>query len=220
MSVVCSMCGRLTQDPEFCDHCNADLGKAGQSLPPERCPLGSDGAMLALEQRHALLFPESSVLLPAEGRRWRVHWISDHDWRERGQQLEKRLSLQIPGLPAGRLVDDLRGRWLAFETAEGGTPAWQQAPLSEPLPELHRLSACVHSLALSLELLHHHSFLWLNFDPNALEDAGPLNTPSETAASADCRSLRITNLDVELFPFQSMPDRVRVHPHYAAPEVV
>ena len=32
--------------------------------------------------------------------------------------------------------------------------------------------------------------------------------------------LRITNLDVELFPFQSMPERVRVHPHFAAPEVV
>ena len=220
MSVVCSMCGRLTQDPEFCDHCNADLGKSGQSLPPERCPLGSDGAMLTLEQRHVLLFPESSILLPAQDWRWRVHWISDHDWRERGGQLEKRLSLQIPGLPVGRLVDDPRGRWLVFETANNGIPAWQQAPLSEPLPELQRLSACIHSLALALESLHQNSLLWLNFDPNALEDAGPLNTLSETAASADWRSLRITNLDVELFPFQSMPERVRVHPHYAAPEVV
>jgi serine/threonine protein phosphatase PrpC len=212
------MCGRLSQDPEFCDHCNADLGKSGQSLPPERCPLGADGAALTLEQRHLLLFPESSIHVEANDRVWRVHWISAHDARERGKQLEKRLSLQIPVLPPGRLVDDALGQWLAFETFKSGTPAWQQPPLDDPLQELQRLSAFVHSLAHSLESLHQNSFVWLNFDPNALEDAGPLETRGES--SADWRALRIMNLDVELFPFQSMPERVRVHPNFAAPEVV
>lgn len=214
MSVLCNTCGKQSQDPEFCDHCNADLGKSGQSLPPERCPL-TDGASLTLEQRHALLFPESSIPIEADGRTWRMHWISALDWRERGTQIERRLALQLAALPAGRLFDDPHGRWLAFETAKAYAPVWQQAPSGEPLAELQRLSAYVHSLVLALESLHQNSFVWLSFDPNALEDAGPLETPS-----ADWRRLRITNLDAELFPFQSMPERVRVHPHYAAPEVV
>jgi serine/threonine protein phosphatase PrpC len=236
------MCGRLTQDPEFCDHCNADLVKSGKSLPPERCPLGSEGATLTLEQRHMLLFPESSLVLPSKDRLWRVHWISDRDWRERAAQFEKRLALQIPALPPARRLEESSGCWLAFETASSGAPLWQHVlggkppdqrnsrePIAFPAADLHRLSAYVHSLVHALESLHEKSLVWLNFDPNALEDAGPLNTlpgwpPIATHHSpltpSDCRHLRITNLDVELFPFRFMPERVRVHPQYAAPEVV
>jgi PPM family protein phosphatase len=218
MSVMCSMCGRMSQDAEFCDHCNADLGKSGQNLPPERCPLADGGALLSAEQRHHLLFPESWILIPAAGSVWRVHWIGERDWRERGRQLEKRLSLPVAALPGGRLVVDPHGRWLAFETAGDGTSLWDLPHLADPLQELQRLSAWIQSLAHALESLHTNSLVWLNFDPNALEDAGPLD--SKGNASADWRRLRITNLDVELFPFQSMPERARVHPHYAAPEVV
>ncbi len=218
MSVMCTTCGKQSQDPEFCDHCNADLGKSGQSLPPERCPLGTAGAVLTFEQRHVLLFPESSIVLEAEGRPWRVHWVAAPDWRERGRQLEKRLTLQIAALPPGQFIDDPQGRWLVFESARENVPAWLQPALADPLQELQRLSACVHSLVHALESLHQNSFVWLNFDPNHLEDAGPLIVPG--SASADRRSLRMTNLDVELFPFQSMPERVRVHPHFTPPEVV
>ena len=215
MSVKCSMCGRQSQDPEFCDHCNADLGRASQNLPPEFCPLQPTGITLTIEQRHKLLSPGSSVLLSAEDRAWRVHWISAYDWRERGPQIEKRIGLRLGPLPIGRFVDDALGRWLIFDAPAASTPAWDQPALSDPLAELQRLSAYVHSLVHALEALHQNSFVWLNFNPNALEDAGPLQSES-----ADWRHLRITNLDVELFPFQSMPERVRVHPHYAAPEVV
>jgi serine/threonine protein phosphatase PrpC len=215
MSVMCNTCGRQSQDPEFCDHCNADLGKASQNLPPELCPLQPNGVTLTIEQRHKLLSPESSVVLAEEGRAWRVHWISAYDWRERGPQLEKRISLRLVPLPIGRFVEDAFGRWLIFDVPAGVSPAWEQPALSDPLQELQRLSAYVHSLVHALEALHQNSFVWLNFDPNALEDAGPLK-----AESADWRHLRITNLDVELFPFRSMPERVRVHPHFAAPEVV
>lgn len=219
MSVLCTTCGKQSQDPEFCDHCNADLGKAGQSLPPERCPLSADGTPLTTEQRHALLFPESSILVRGEECLWRVHWIAARDWSERSKQIEKRLALQIPALPGGRLIDDPQGRWLAFETRDG-TPPWEQAPLDDPLAELQRLSPWLHSVVHAVESLHQNSYLWLNFDPNALEDTGPLDPLAESLTSSDRRSLRITNLDLELFPFQSMPERVRVHPHYAAPEVV
>src|SRR5262245_24890769 len=96
MSVQCSICGKVSQDHEFCDHCNSDLGKsAAQSLPPERCPLGPDGITLAPEQRHLLLFPESALLVQFEGKLWRVHWISSYDWRERRPLIEQRLALNL-----------------------------------------------------------------------------------------------------------------------------
>lgn len=214
MSVQCSMCGKVSQDHEFCDHCNADLGKTGQNLPPERCPLAADGVLLTPEQRHLLLFPESALMLQSEDRAWRVHWISAYDWRERGPQIEKRLTWKIPCLPTGRLIENAQGRWLIYETAPAAAPAWQQTPLADPLQELQRLSAAVHSLTHALDALHQHSFVWLNFNPHAIEDIGP------EAGSVDWRSLRLMNLDIELFPFQAMPERVRVHPHFAAPEIV
>jgi serine/threonine protein phosphatase PrpC len=220
MSVQCSMCGKVSQDHEFCDHCNADLGKTGQSLPPERCPLTADGVLLSAEQRHLLLFPESALMVQAEGRAWRIHWISAYDWRERGPQIEKRLTWKIPCLPTGRLVEDPLGRWLVYDTAHAAPPAWQQAPLADPLQELQRLSAFIHSLTHALDTLHQHSFVWLNFNPHAIEDIGPLKTPLTQTASADWRALRFMNLDIELFPYQTMPERVRVHPHFAAPEIV
>ena len=151
MSVMCSMCGKQTQDHEFCDHCNADLGKTGQNLPPEICPLDGAGVPLTSEQRHLLLFPESSIAINTEGRSWRVHWISSYDWRERGPQLEKRMTLQIAPLPIGRFVDDPLGRWLIFDKAPAAEPPWKQPVLADPLAELQRLSACLHSIAHALE---------------------------------------------------------------------
>jgi serine/threonine protein phosphatase PrpC len=218
MSVPCNRCGKVSQDQEFCDHCNADLGKTGQSLPPERCPLTADGVLLMPEQRHLLLFPESAVTLPADGGVWRVHWISAYDWRERGAQIEKRLACGIPCLPTGRLIDDAQGRWLIYQAARAAAPAWQQAPQADPVQELQHLSVAIHSLSHAIGLLHEHSCAWLNFNPHAVEDSGPLDASS--GEKADWRALRFTNLDTELFAFRSMPERVRVHPHFAAPEIV
>jgi serine/threonine protein phosphatase PrpC len=220
MSILCSMCGRLSQDPEFCDHCNADLGTSGKSLPPEQCPLAAGDSPLTLQERHVLLFPEASILVAGPHERWRVHWISEYDWRERGDVITERHKLDLAPLPQGRFVDEEKGRWLAY-------PSFRDADLvaapDEPedwLKRLARLSAAVHSLAHALEALHKQGLLWLNFDPNALEDAGQLIPPFGTPASPGLRALQITNLDIDVFPFGAMPERVRVHPHFAAPEIV
>ena len=118
------------------------------------------------------------------------------------------------------LIEDGPGHWLAFETLLDRPLPWQQSIFQDPLQELHRLSAWVDSVAGVLEGLHRQSLVWLNFDPNGLEDLGPLEAPADANGSIDRRRLRITNLDLELYPFGTMPERVRVHPHYAAPEIV
>jgi serine/threonine protein phosphatase PrpC len=219
MSILCNACGRLSQDPEFCDYCNADLGTSGKNLPPERCPLAIADAPLTLEQRHVLLFPENSILVHGAEHAFRVHWVSDYDWRERGPAIKDRQALRILSLPTGQFMDDVGGRWLAYRANPQAIPIWPTAALGDSFKHLHRFSADVHSLAHALEALHEQARVWLNFDPGALEEAGPLELPY-TASSTDWRWWQITNLDVDAFPFGSMPERVRVQPQFAAPEVV
>ena len=220
MSVPCSKCGQLSQDREFCDHCNADLGSSGERLPPPLFPLDGVGVPLTTEQRRILSFPEASIRVEQGGHAWRVHWISAADWRQRGKILELRLALAAASLAPGRLQEEPQGRWLVFETFLDRPLPWQQSTLQDPFQELQRLLACIFSFVPALEALHRHSLVWLNFDPNALEDMGRLEPSSSESGSSDRRRLRITNLDLEMFPFGTMPERVRVHPHYAAPEIV
>ena len=217
MSVMCNSCGRLSQDHEFCDSCNVDLTVTTASLPPECCPLSPSGVQLTLEQRQILSFPEASLLVQGLGEASRLHWISAKDWVEHGPRIEKRLSVQFPSLPTGRLIEVAQGRWLIYDTSVNSVRALTLPRLDDPIAELERLSKAVHSLAQTLGWLHQHSLLWLNFDPQTLEDIGPLEGKS---APVGLRRLHITNLDLELFPFGVMPERVRVHPSYAAPEIV
>jgi PPM family protein phosphatase len=212
MSTSCSTCGQASQDLEFCDHCNADLRHAGQNLPPERCMFVPEGIALTLEQRRTLTFPEASVRIPWQGSVLRVHWIAANAWAELSYWLEQRIARQLPILAPGRIVGDAHGRWIIYDAVNNDALPWQQPQLTDPLLELQRLGTAVRSIANTLETLHRESLVWLNFDPHALEDAGP--------GDHNTRRLRITNLDLAIFPMQSMPERVRVHPHYTAPEIV
>ena len=123
MSVWCNACGKLSQDSEFCDHCNADLGTSGENLPPERCPLASDG--VAVEPgatASAELSRKRRSCQAAEGRCLaRPLDFAGGMESTRGWVLEKRLALQI-AIVAGRAVrciEDGHGRWLVFETVAG-----------------------------------------------------------------------------------------------------
>jgi len=171
------------------------------------------------EQRHVLSFPDAAVLLEADGLAWRVHWVSTAQLQQRGRLLDQRLSLQIPTLAPGRFIDHQLGCWLVYEARHDGSTPWQQTPALEPIAEL-RTAVGLRALArLALESLHRQSCLWLNFDPNSIEDVGHSNCNAVTwtqSSGAGCAH----EPGHELFPFGAMPERVRVHPHYAAPEIV
>lgn len=210
MGVVCTTCGRLSQDREFCDYCNADLSGAATSLPPERGPSIAGAIEWTPEQRQLLSFPEASLLVSDGTKTWRVHWLSAADWQEYGPRIEQRLALNLPILPVGQVVEEGDDRWLLFEAAEPALASWRGPAAGDPMHELDRLARVVRSLADALYLLHQESLVWLNFSPHALDEY----------AEGDAAQLWITNLDLELFPFRAMPERVRVHPNYAAPEIV
>ncbi len=220
MSIQCNVCGELSQDHEFCDHCNADLVSAVSSPPPARCPITLGGMPLTAEQRQALTVPEASLTVSTEGRLWRVHWLSGNMPADRAAMIDRRLALSAHCLPKGRAIVDGSGRWLIYDMEPPAPMPWLLPTASDALDELKRLSAFLHSMAHLFSSLHEHNLVWLNFNPAMLEDIGPLASADGQPASADWRWLRITNLDLELFPMRSMPERVRIHLQYAAPEIV
>src|SRR5262245_53146516 len=139
MSVLCHICGKESEDREFCDHCNADLVGEQAGLPPNLCPLTPDGIALSDEERHDLCFAESSMVVEAEGRQWRVHWLAADADDERGPLVERRLALQTPALPMGLLLEDAGGKWLAFESAPSAALPWASPRGEDSLQEMESL---------------------------------------------------------------------------------
>ncbi len=222
MTIVCAACGKVSRDREFCDHCNADLQVVEDRLPPGRCPLPGGAIELHDEQRKALVRVEDAITLEAGGgARWRVHWIPPSDLHVWRPLLEDRRRLDLEVLPGCLTVDADRGQWVICPAAPTADRPWRDRPPShDPLERLHGLIADMLSVAHALDQLHRHGRVWLNFDPAAIEDAGPLPAAAHPeAAELGLRLLRITNLDLRLFRRGECPASVVFNAHYAPPEV-
>ncbi len=205
MAVVCTVCGKVSQDPEFCDHCNSDLlPPATSRLPPAVCPLPPGPVELSLEQRQALQRAEAALLLQAGGQVWRVHWIAGPDvpaWRPR---LERRLTRALSCLAPMQLQEQDGGLWVLLEANSRPWTPWETAP-TDPVERVAALVEAAHRLALALQELHRAGLVCVTFDPNVVE---------ETDAG-----LRFTNLDVDLYRSGTLPERVGAHHNYIAPEI-
>src|SRR5207245_5451361 len=127
-----------------------------------------------------------------------------------------------------RGVEDLSGVWVIAETTGKRPETWKAASAEDPLDrlrhlagvagrgysfwqenaaeKLEQLSSFLEKLAAALESLQEAGFVWLTFHPHWLEDAG--------------ERLRFTNLDLSLHRTARPPNRLRLVPSFAAPEVV
>jgi hypothetical protein len=168
MAVMCVVCGRASEDAEFCDHCNADLARPAARLAPARCPLPGPGLDLSDDQRRVLSRVDHGLLVQENGHAWRVHWIARADAAGWLPGVRRRVGLSLACLPAGRLHEEEAGTWLFVEAAGRRWAPWSLAPAVDPLSELDRLLAATRPLAAALEELHRHGLVWLTFDPAAL----------------------------------------------------
>ena len=207
MALVCPRCGKLSGDTSTCEHCRAEFG----SLPcaPESCPLPSGPVLLAEEVRRALHEPEASLLLPgdpfSEEPWWRVRWLQDaaaDDWRQSGADRER---VRIPGIPRVRSAPVSEGIWI-FAPAVARSP-WFATRVGSAMERLERVLHAVEELRELLENLHARGVFWMNFTPTELE-----RDPTDR--------LRITNLDLRVFPIGQAPHHLAIDPAYAVPEVV
>jgi serine/threonine protein phosphatase PrpC len=221
MTVVCAACGKLSRDPEFCDHCNADLQRGKDRLAPPRCPLPGGDIDLSPVQRQALGRVEDAVTVEVASGRWRVHWVPAAEVAAWHPLLEDRQTLDLDCLPACHRVEAAFGQWVISPAAPAaGYPWHDRTAYTDPLDRLRALIADVGSLAHTVEQLHRHGRVWLTFDPAAVEDVGPLSPRAAPDAEAlGLRRLRITNLDLRLFRRGECPESLGLHAKYAAPEV-
>jgi serine/threonine protein phosphatase PrpC len=213
MGVVCMVCGRLSADAEFCDHCNADLHLPASRLAPSRCPLVPGGVELTDAERQSLTHAEAHIGLSHKGQRWRVRWIAPGESANRMARLEHRLALDLKCLAPSRLVRDGEGMWLF---TEAGTPSapWEEPVDPDPWQNLRQLTGHVASLADALEELHRQQLVWLTFDPRALEEV-----PAAPGPAQPWRSLRITNLDLEVYQPPHVPESLRMNAKFTPPEI-
>ena len=177
--------------------------------PPESCPLPSGQVLLGEEDRRALHDPEAYHLLAGDPAGdepwWRVHWLQDaaaDDWRQSGTDRER---VRIPGIPRVRSVAVSEGIWI-FAPAVGRSP-WFATRVGSAMERLERILHAAHELGELLENLHARGVFWMNFAPAELE-----RDLSER--------LRITNLDLHVFPVGQAPHQLAIDPAYAVPEVV
>jgi protein phosphatase len=222
MTVVCAACGKASRDREFCDHCNADLQGFDDRLPPARCPLPDGDLELSTAQRKTLRRVDASIRLAAlDGQHWRVHWVPEAEqplWRP---LIADRVALDLPVLPLVRTIDSERGQWVLAPAVQASDTPWHDRPhLQDPLERVRRLLTDVASLAYTLEQLHRQGRVWLNFDPAALEEIGPLATWIDAEpAEPGMRLWRITNLDVRLYRRGECPLSLNFNAKYSPPEV-
>jgi serine/threonine protein phosphatase PrpC len=212
MSIICPECGGESLDVEFCDLCNADLSPPGAVQVPETCPLLPDGERLSDRQRQRLARPEAAVVVTAEdGQVWRIHWLGRDDFPRWFPLIEERAQRGAGVLPPCRHIDDPQGLWLAVACRGRPAQPWWTERARDPLEELRRLREFVEPLARTLTQLHEQNLVWLNFDPEEIEEI-----PAQTEGSF---LLCPTNLDLQVFPAGHFPQRLVMTPSFAAPEV-
>jgi protein phosphatase len=215
MELTCPACGAVSQDPEFCDRCNADLTPPPAALPPLLCPLRPDNP-LSLSQQQAILLsrPESALTVQNGTECWRIHWVPASAWPLHGPGLEARSRSQLAALAPCRIVHDRSGTWVFVEAVPERWQPWREPPAADPLADLRRLASAVDLLANALAELHEHGLVCLSFDPRELE-AVPQAAP--TPGNGPAR-LRFTGLDLAVYPQGLAPARAPLHPRFAAPE--
>src|SRR5262245_36481012 len=154
MPLVCPTCGLTSQDREFCDHCNADFGTSGVTLPGSACPWPGENIELTSEERAYLGRPEAWI----EGARgkgaWRIHWIAKRFLPQWRAGLDERQQTSLPCLAPCHLLEEAAGAWVVIEA--GGRPfvPWLERPYDDALDELRRLLESLERLTLVLEALH------------------------------------------------------------------
>lgn len=205
MPVLCPACGYLSQDLEFCDRCNADLAPPPEQPPPRRCPVPGQTVELSDEQLQRLARPDGWLLLRTPAGWHRVHWLPHRPASQWLPALRRRLAIDSWALPPGQLLEQDGGAWAVFAATCDWIIPWT-APSSDPLDDVGRLLLYARTLAETMEELHRHQALWLSFDPVELE-----RTPEGR--------LRITNLDLRIYPFGQCPEEVRAKAAFAAPEI-
>lgn len=206
MGALCPECGCASRDPEVCERCNTDLGSAtGPAIVHPGPTLADVPADLLTAQAARLTRPEAAVRAKIGGQHWRCHWIPDPLWPTWQSRVQHRLGQHVAALPPGQLLPGDGGVWVLVQAAESRWTPWLNWPGMDRLDALEQLAGFAEQLAQALEQLHAAGFVWLDFDPLALEEVEG--------------RVRFTNLDLALDPIGTLSPEAACLPGFLPPEV-
>lgn len=212
MGMTCPACGSISQDAEFCDHCNADLSPPADTAPPSLCPLPfEDPVALTHEQLRILERPEATVRLQGQRGMWRAHWLPNAHWEDARDAVMDRRERTARVLAPIRVVQEDSGVWVLAEVRGKPARPWEATVSEDPLEDLGGLCRFLAALAGGLEELHGEQLVWLTFDPREIE----LIEDNEAQAGY----LRFTNLDLEVYAARRLPAQLPALAVFAPPEV-
>src|SRR5689334_17207299 len=129
MSVLCPACGQLSQDSEFCDHCNTDLSPPAHIVLPQYLPALFGNGRLTAKQRQLLIRPEAALELAAtDGSRWRLRWLPTAVVPQWLPSLEARARYQLQALAPCQRLEDVDGLWIAAASSGRRAQPWLDSP--------------------------------------------------------------------------------------------
>lgn len=204
--VLCPRCHRRSVNEVCCDHCRSELPPVTtEMMTITDLPLGAVWSLASFDVRWPT-DPGVSFDVVLGDARSRVRGIRPELWRELEKDVRGRQAVTLSILPPIRCLELGGGALVladAWEPAINSHGTASSAALDELLSQTREWCRRLESV---ISQLHGAGYVWLDFDPTAIEVQGD--------------QMRITNLDWRLFPFGRCPSHLaQVSPSYSPPEV-
>lgn len=209
MPVQCRVCKELSNDTEFCDHCNADLGDLQPNAEDQRSLLTFDGGITA-EIAWSSETSWHTQFRIGKYAQYRLYQFSEQSWEQWEDRVVARRANQANFLASIDFLPNTSDRVVYAEGLQSPSPlSLPSIRTQHDLDWLDCLSAVKSAIGPVVECLmqmNRDQYVWLNFDPTQIQLEG--------------NAVQLTNLDLQLFPFKYCPDILRISKLYSPPEVV
>ena len=204
--VVCPHCRFESADDSYCDRCNRPLSRSTEPVLPGSVRLG-DGRLIDCSGFRGA-WPVDCWSPQHVGGDFpcRVYALDRSWWRDLADDVWRRAACSGAVLGPIHVVPLDEGAVVVAEALpDAGHPLLATTAGEDELATLEETLDACRLLTEALRPLHEAGLVWLNFDPAALEAAGG--------------QVRITNLDLQVFPARACPDSLRLSAAYSPPEV-
>jgi serine/threonine protein phosphatase PrpC len=209
MPVNCPSCGQTSQDIEFCDHCNQELGNSDDSSPElikEEIRLET-GTFLTISLPRDGTYGSGSTI-PCDSESHRVFIVDDATIAIRESQAASR-SMLADVLPLTE-IHKVNGQHILVVHGDCNSPTWvlQASELDEAdhlWKYMEQLRGSIAPVVQGLERLHENGFVCLTFNPSKIR-----KTESGVV---------FCNLDVFLYGMHQCPEKMPVSAAFSPPEV-
>ena len=169
VTVICPFCSQTTEDLDFCDHCNQEIGRpAKQETYSSHSVQLSDGEFLDLSSWGGAWPSDPTSCLTTANLR-RHYGFAPTLWNVHRESILRRAAIRLNCLPLIEVVEFEDGAVVVSEPFDRDccdAPQYHNSP--RDLADLCGLVSDCENFAGVMTELHEAGFVWLNFRPDAL----------------------------------------------------